>query len=247
MEINLTDDKNALALKEKELEKVGGLFYALKEMDQKDTEALLEAQNKYQKISSGLLENEDGENATLEQQLINAKQNVIQAQTEFKQCEMAMSHNRTQLKKKQKDACNTENEYEKCSTDLARKQKEVKSLENQLKALNYEDGCEESLRKQRSTLVVEMRSLREKLDEFESRYPQTRFEYRNPEPNFDTKSVKGIVCKLINVRDKKAAYALEVAAGERVNISIFVRKNFVNTYDCCVSALQCNSRYRNHQ
>lgn len=216
MKINIADDINALTLKEKELEKVGGIFQKLKEMDQKDTEAVLEAQEKFQKISSGLLESEDGNNATLEQQLINAKQSMIQAQTEFKQCEMAMNHNRQQLNKKEKDMNNTENEYKKYNIDLNKKEKELKSLENELKALNYKAGYIEDLKKQRHTLITEIRSLREKLDQFESKYPQTRFEYRNPESNFNAKSVKGMVCKLIDIKDKRAAYALEVAAGGKV-------------------------------
>jgi len=224
IKINIMDDKNALASKEKELEKVGGLFQKLREMDQKDADAVLEAQQKYQKISTGLLESEDGENATLEQQLINVKQNIIQAQTELKQCEMTLNHNKQQLSKKQKDTCNTENEYKKYSVDLEKKNKELKNLENELQKLDYKDGYAEDLKHQKNTLMAEIRPLREKLDQFESRYPQTRFEYQKPEPNFNAKSVKGIVCKLINVKDKKAAYALEVAAGGKV---IFLDTKFL--------------------
>ncbi|EZA59560.1 hypothetical protein DMN91_011082 [Ooceraea biroi] len=216
IKINITDDRNVLASKEKEVEKVGGLFQKLREMDQKDSEAVLEAQQKYQKVSAGLLESEDGENATLEQQLINAKQNITQAQTELKQCEMMLNHNRQQLSKRQKDTRNTENEYKKYSADLERKEKDLKNLENELQKLNYKDGYAEDLKNQRNALIAEIRPLREKLDQFESRYPQTRFEYRDPEPNFDARSVKGIVCKLISVKDKKAAYALEVAAGGKL-------------------------------
>lgn len=218
---NIMDDQTALASKEKELENVGGLFQKLKLVDQKDADAVLEAQQKYQKISAGLLESEDGENATLEQQLINAKQNITQAQTELKQCEMMLSHNKQQLSKKQKDTRNNENEYKKYTIDLERKEKELKNLENELQKLNYKDGYIEDLKNQRNTLIAEMRPLREKLEQFESRHPQTRFEYQNPEPNFDARSVKGIVCKLIHVKDKKAAYALEVAAGGKVIFNFF--------------------------
>lgn len=213
---NIADDKNALVLKEKELEKVGGLFQKLKEMDQKDSEAVLEAQEKYQKISAGLLESEDGENATLEQQLIHAKQSVTQAQTELKQCEMTLNHNRQQLSKKQKEMQNTASEYQKCNVGLETKEKELKNLENNLQKLNYKDGLSQDLNTQRSNLIAEIRQLREKVDQFESRYPQTRFEYRNPESNFNAKSVKGIICKLMNVKDKRAAYALEIAAGGKL-------------------------------
>ncbi|XP_072753642.1 structural maintenance of chromosomes protein 2 [Anoplolepis gracilipes] len=213
---NIVDDKNALILKEQELEKVGGVFQNLKEMDQKDTEALLKAQEKYQKISAGLLESEDGKNATLEQQLINAKQSITQAQTELKQCKMMLDHNRQQLNKKQKDMHSTENEYKKYNMDLGNKEKELKSLENKLQQLNYKNGYLEDLKDQKNILMGEIRPLREKLDQFELRYPQTRFDYQKPEPNFNPKSVKGMVCKLLSLKDKKVAYALEVAAGAKL-------------------------------
>lgn len=218
IKINIADDKNALTSKEKELENVGGVFQELKEMDQKDADAVVEAQRKYQKISAGLLESEDGENATLEQQLINAKQNITQAQTELKQCEMTLNHNKQQLSMKQKNTRNTENEYKKYSMDLERKEKELKNLENEMQKLNYKDGYAEDLESERKTLIAEIRPLQDKLNQFESRHPQTRFKYQPPEPNFDARSVKGIVCNLISVKDKKAAYALEVAAGGKVNI-----------------------------
>ncbi|EFN85328.1 structural maintenance of chromosomes protein 2 [Harpegnathos saltator] len=213
---NIEDDKKVLMLKEKEFGKVGDLFQKLKEMDQKDAEAVLKAQEKYQKISSGLLESDDGENATLEQQLINAKQNMVQAQTELKQCEMTLNHNRQQLTKKQEDMHNTENEYKKYNKDLEVKEKELENLRNELDRLNYEDNYVEDLMKQKHTLITEIRSLHEKIDQFESRYPQTKFDYRKPEPNFNSQSVKGIVCKLLNIKDKKTAYALEIAAGGKL-------------------------------
>ncbi|KAL6267069.1 hypothetical protein P5V15_000145 [Pogonomyrmex californicus] len=214
--VNITDDKNILTLKEKELEKVGGFFQKLKEMCQKDTKAVLEAQEKYQKVSAGLLESEDGENATLEQQLISAKQNMTQAQTELKQCEMTLNHNRQQLNKKQKDMHSTENEYKKYNVDLEKKEKELKNLQNEMQKLNYKDGYLEDLKNQKNKLITEIQPLREKLNQFESRYPRTRFHYQNPEPNFNVKSVKGIVCNLINLKDTRAAYALEVAAGGKL-------------------------------
>lgn len=217
IKINIADDTNALASKEKELEKVGGLFQTLKEMDQKDNEAVIEAQKKYQKISAGLLESEDGTNATLEQQLINAKQSITQAQTELKQCKMTLDHNSQQLSKKQKEMKNTANEYQRYKVGLETKEKELKTLESDLQKLNYEDGLVEDLNAQRSNLIAEIRQLRETMDQFELRHPQTRFDYRNPGPNFNAKSIKGIVCKLISVKNKQAAYALEIAAGNKVN------------------------------
>ncbi|CAK9828217.1 Structural maintenance of chromosomes protein 2 [Anthophora retusa] len=216
LKANIADDQDALTLKQQEFAKVEELFKSLKEKDQQDCEAVLIAQEKYQKISSGLLESKDGDNATLEQQLINAKQNAIEAQTQLKQFEMTLDHNRTQLKNKKADMKNNDDEYKKYTKDLEIKEKEVKNLENELKKLNYEDGSIEQLTEQKNTLRNEIRRLEERIDDFESRYPQIRFEYQKPVPNFNHNSVKGVVCKLITVKDKRAAYALEIAAGAKL-------------------------------
>ncbi|XP_076291104.1 structural maintenance of chromosomes 2 isoform X2 [Lasioglossum baleicum] len=216
LKINIKDDEITCASRQKEYAKVEGLFKQLKETDQQDCKAVEAAQEKYQKISSGLLESQDGENATLEQQLITAKQAASEAQTERKQCDMTLNHNREQLKRKKTDLKSTGDEYKKYTKDLEDKEKELKNMENQLKRLNYQDGTIEALKQQRHTLRNEIRALEEKVDYFESRHPQTRFEYQKPEPNFNPNSVKGVVCKLITVKDKRAAYALDIAAGGKL-------------------------------
>lgn len=226
LKANIADDENAFTSKQTEYSKVEELFKTLKETDEQDCKAVLLAQEKYQKISAGLLESQDGENATLEQQLISAKQNVIEAQTQHKQCEMTLNHNRKQLEKKKVDLKNTGDEYKKYTKDLENKEKEVKNLENELKKLNYEDGCVERLTEQKRTLRNEVLALEEEVDHFESRYPQIRFEYQKPGPNFDHNSVKGIVCKLITVKDKKAAYALDIAAGGKVFNNFCIKFTF---------------------
>ncbi|XP_068966367.1 structural maintenance of chromosomes protein 2 [Bombus flavifrons] len=216
LKANVVDDENAFTSKQKEYAKVEDLFRTLKETDEQDCKAVLLAQEKYQKISSGLLESQDGENATLEQQLISAKQNVTEAQTQRKQCEMTLNHNREQLKKKKVDLKNTGDEYRKYTKDLENKEKEIKYLKNELKKLNYEDGSVERLKEEKRALTNEVLTLEDEVDHFESRYPQIRFEYQKPDPNFKHDSVKGVVCKLITVKDKKAAYALDIAAGGKL-------------------------------
>lgn len=42
------------------------------------------------------------------------------------------------------------------------------------------------------------------------------FRYRDPEPNFQASRVKGVVAKLVQVKDSAAATALEVAAGGKL-------------------------------
>ncbi|XP_012285924.1 structural maintenance of chromosomes protein 2 [Orussus abietinus] len=213
---SIADDERLLATKEEELNAVGNLFKKLKEDEQRDHAALLAAQEKYQRISSGLLENENGENATLEQQLITAKQNATQAQTEIKQCEMALTHAKEQLSKKEKEMHNTDKEYVNDSKQLENKEKQLKNTENNLKKLDYDEGALEAKQEQKRVLLKEVRDLQEKLDIFESGHPRLRFQYRDPVPNFNRATVWGLACKLIKMRDSRNAHALENAAGGKL-------------------------------
>lgn len=63
----------------------------------------------------------------------------------------------------------------------------------------------------------------DKLDLGVARYPQLCFNYKDPERNFDHSSVKGLVCKLIKLRDASTATALEVTAGGKVKKKVLYK------------------------
>lgn len=213
---NIKDDQKFLADKEKEIGKFGNLFQTLKDNEKNDADALAAAEDTYNKINAGYLQSDTGENATMEQQIINAKESAAQAQTDLKKCELDLKHNQELLQKKTKDLSNTSSDYKKDSQALEVKEKEVKNLENHLKKFNYQEGHIEGLNQQRQELMREVHHLRDRVDNFESNYPNLRFNYQKPHPTFDERSVKGLVCKLITVKDKQAAYALDITAGGRV-------------------------------
>ena len=48
------------------------------------------------------------------------------------------------------------------------------------------------------------------------RFPQIQFEYNDPSAGFDRRRVRGPVVRLMRVREREAATALEVTAGGRV-------------------------------
>ncbi|KAF7995218.1 hypothetical protein HCN44_004690 [Aphidius gifuensis] len=188
---NLTDDKTAYDDKKNELNNVGGLFEKLRKKNDEDAASVIAAQERLQKITAGLLETDTGENATLEQQLMNAKRNATTADTEVKQCEMGLKFSKEQLSLKQKETKTNDTDYQRDNKDLELKEKQLKTLTNELKKLNYEDGSLEILKDEKHLII-------------------------NPSPNFNRDSVKGLVCTLLRLKDKKTAYALDVAAGNRL-------------------------------
>lgn len=75
--------------------------------------------------------------------------------------------------------------------------------------MNELKGC-------RHVLLNEIRTLQEKVERFRANYSHTNFQYRDPETNFNRRSVHGVVCRLFKLKDNTAATALETAAGGRV-------------------------------
>ncbi|XP_047490218.1 structural maintenance of chromosomes protein 2-like [Penaeus chinensis] len=216
LEKSLADDIKALEGKKKESEKLQGTFDTMRAQDQADEDALAAAEKRLQAISSGMYSAGDGEDATLQEQLIKTKASITAAKTETKQAEMKLKHSREELKKKQQEMKRTASDYAKDKSLLERMEKEVKNLETQLQKLDYDDGKVEELEGQRRVLNHEVMNLREKVEGLESRYPQLCFNFRDPEKNFDRTSVKGLVCKLVRLRDSNTATALEVTAGGKL-------------------------------
>lgn len=77
--------------------------------------------------------------------------------------------------------------------------------------IEYEEGTLERLQERENHLNEECRQLTQEL----SRQGGQRYEvaYRDPEPNFDRRQVKGLVCRLFDVRDAKYTTALSTCGG----------------------------------
>lgn len=73
------------------------------------------------------------------------------------------------------------------------------------------------LLERRRLLYKETQHLQEKVDNFTSRRPYTKFNYTDPHPNLNKGSVKGVVCGLFKCEDTANCLALETAAGGRVS------------------------------
>lgn len=71
LEKSIKDDEKVLTEKQQNMAKVGDLFESLKQADEVDSKAYADAKKRYEAISSGLATNEDGEAASLQDQLIS--------------------------------------------------------------------------------------------------------------------------------------------------------------------------------
>ncbi|CAH1162979.1 unnamed protein product [Phaedon cochleariae] len=213
---NLEDDRKALAAKEQELGKVQGMFEALKGNDERDTEAFALSQRKFEAVSAGMEVNEEGEAQTLQEQFMRAKEEAAKADTESKQASMQLTSCQAQLAEKQRGLGANSADFEKDRGLLGQKEKEVKALETNIGKLNFSEQRMHELTEKRRHLNQETRGMRDRVDNFYARRPFMNFQYSDPEPNFDKRSVKGMVCNLIECEDPATCLALETAAGGRL-------------------------------
>ncbi|KAI5628196.1 structural maintenance of chromosomes protein 2, partial [Silurus asotus] len=213
---NMEEDKKVLSAKEGEVAKAAERLRAVQEEGQKDAEELEAAQQHFKAVSAGLSANEDGEAATLAGQMMTCKNDMSKAETEAKQAQMKLKHAQQELKSKQAQVKKMDSGYKKDQDAFEAVQKGRDKLQAELEKLNYEDGREEHLIEQKRQLSREVNNLREKYESFMGRFPNLRFEYSNPEKNWDPSKVKGLVANLFTVTDVCNATALEVVAGGRL-------------------------------
>ncbi|CAH1965906.1 unnamed protein product [Acanthoscelides obtectus] len=216
LEKNLKDDTKSLQEKEQELSKDQSLFETLKGNDEKDNEAFDLAQKKFEALSAGMEVNEEGEAQTLQEQLMQAEGEASKVNTEIKQALMQLEFCQSKLKDMQKEGRQSTGDYQKDEAVAQKKEKELNILQARIGTLNYSQEKMDELVGKRRTLNNELRNQRERVDNFYARRPYMNFQYTDPEPNFNRKSVKGVVARLINVVDKNASLALETAAGGRL-------------------------------
>ena len=124
------------------------MFDKLREEDERSKAELEAAQAKYQAISLGEEITEDGGSATIQEQIIRAKQEKSSAETEIKSADTKIKHNKEQLKKKQIEMKKTEAEYRRDSGSLNKYEKEVADIEARLARIQYEEGHVERLETQ---------------------------------------------------------------------------------------------------
>lgn len=80
--------------------------------------------------------------------------------------------------------------------------------------INYEERTIERLDERQTQLNALCRQLQNEFNHKGAH--QFEIQYRDPEPNFDRRKVRGMVCKLLKVRDPKYSLALSTCGGGRL-------------------------------
>ncbi|KAK9747108.1 RecF/RecN/SMC N terminal domain [Popillia japonica] len=213
LEKNLKIDENALKSKEQDLAKTNDFYENLKNNENTDVEALAACQKRYEAICAGMEVNDNGEAQTLMSQLMNAKRELMQAETDITVSQNELEYSKQQLKEKQANLGGETTSYVQDKKQLEILEKDMKNMKNSLSKLKYSEEQMIQLQERRKTLSNELRRLRDNTERFYASRPYTRFIYTDPENNFNRRTVHGLVCDLIDIQNKKNCIAIETAAG----------------------------------
>ncbi|KAI3955504.1 hypothetical protein MKW98_028449 [Papaver atlanticum] len=172
----------------------------------------------YEKEYQGVLagKSSGNEDKCMEEQLADAKAAVGAAETELKQlktkishCERELVEKRQQLMTKGAEAVAVENELRNYRSDLEK-------IKMALESVSYNEGQMEALQKDRKLELEVVQKLRDETRILSGQSARAQFTYRDPVKDFDRSKVKGMVAKLVKVKDSSTLTALEVTAGGKL-------------------------------
>ncbi|CAN6468378.1 unnamed protein product [Victoria cruziana] len=175
---------------------------------------LNDCEKEYQGVLAG--KSNGDESKCLEDQLADAKAAAGNAETEIKQLKTKIEHLGKELKEKKKQAMSKQQEAKKVENQLEGKKIDVENVKAALESLAYDECHMEALQKERSEQLDAIRKLKDEIRVLSAQLANVQFTYRDPIKGFDRSKVKGVVAKLIKVKDDTALTAIEVAAGGKL-------------------------------
>ncbi|KAJ1388616.1 SMCs flexible hinge [Sesbania bispinosa] len=178
------------------------------------TKSLEEHEKEYQGVLAG--KSSGDEEKCLEDQLGDAKIAVGNAETELKQLKTKISHCEKELKEKTNQLRSKREEAIAVEKELNSRRKDVENVKMGLESLPYKEGEMEALQKERESEMDCVQKLKDEIRNISAYLANVEFKYRDPVKNFDRSKVKGVVAKLIKVKDRSTMTALEVTAGGKL-------------------------------
>lgn len=208
--------------KSRELDQSGAQLLA-KEAEVQAADTLSAALcRKYQNACAGVADEAGAELLSLPEQVGAWEKREREAHSAVQQCQQKATYIRAQLKELQKAAAVQSNDSSSILIEVEQLQLKVSEAESRLQVVRAQDPAlaqldENFLRQQRHALQQSVAQSRDTADRLTaSLEARLRFEFRDPERGFDRSRVKGLVARLITVRDPGTSTALEIAAGSKL-------------------------------
>uniref|UniRef100_A0A7S2XJV8 SMC hinge domain-containing protein n=1 Tax=Attheya septentrionalis TaxID=420275 RepID=A0A7S2XJV8_9STRA len=168
-------------------------------------------------MCAGISSEESDEGMTLPDQISKAHSDANNAEAKAKQATMKVTHLSKTLKSVERDMKKEEKSAAKLASKKEQSEAAVEALKTKLSQINFSEDEFNSLDNQKVELENNVSSLRETVETFSAQLQgRLSFNYSDPVRGFDRSKVKGLVAKLIQVKESAHATALEVVAGGKL-------------------------------
>eukprot|EP00939_MAST-03C_sp_MAST-3C-sp1_P002738 g2738.t1 len=182
--------------------------------------ALAASQQKLQALSAGMTADTDGTDGgakSMAQKLLEARAEMSKSEAEIGQIELKLKHRNGESKKVAKQLKKEEKKHATLAKQLQKADAEVKRIQSKITGLRYDESEESELEKKVEIRERELAELDERIEALTAKLSRfVNFTYHRPSASFDPSRVKGLVGRLVKVKDASMTTAVEVAAGGRL-------------------------------
>eukprot|EP01116_Phalansterium_solitarium_P024546 TRINITY_DN9018_c0_g1_i1.p1 TRINITY_DN9018_c0_g1~~TRINITY_DN9018_c0_g1_i1.p1 ORF type:complete len:1029 (-),score=578.04 TRINITY_DN9018_c0_g1_i1:534-3620(-) len=177
-----------------------------------------ELQQQHQAVQAGLAVDISSSSAvSLQHRLLEAKKAASEAATEAKSCALRIEHAAKELASKRKQAHSASADYNGLLADCQQAEKLLERLRAQLASIDYDPDAELQRAAQLKQHTIDVTQLRQRVETLESQLAGFECAYSMPDKNFDRRRVRGLIARLVRLRQEETALALEVTAGGRLH------------------------------
>ncbi|KAL6613984.1 hypothetical protein ACP70R_036254 [Stipagrostis hirtigluma subsp. patula] len=211
---NIEDIKRSILERDAAVKNVENGASDMKRRAEDLTKELDESEKEYQGVLAG--KSSANEKKCLEDQLRDAKAAVGEAESGLKQLTTKISHSEKELREKKAQLISKRDEATASENELKARTEDLQGIKASMESINYEEGQMEALQKDRATELEVVQKLKDRVRNLSGDLANVHFSYRDPVRDFDRSKVKGVVARLVKLKDSSTATALEIAAGGRL-------------------------------
>ena len=213
----IANASEARAEKHKELEVVTSeLEIKEKELTAAE-ESVRQHRERYQNACAGIADESNAGLLSIPEQIGNWERKAREAESMIQQNAIRLEHARKSAKEKLKFSRVEEDEHKRNTEQLEVLQRNVTDAETAFSAASAEVKNEDHIRRDIVGCKQRCLTLKDAVDGLTAQLEaRLRFEFKDPVRGFDRTKVRGMVAKLVKVRDMRDATALEVVAGGKL-------------------------------
>ena len=187
-----------------------------KELDHKK-QVLQKNEDLFSTLSTGI-SSEGSTNGGYLANLQDTKRKHADTMVEIQKCNMQISHLKAELENSRRKEDSKKADLLKIKGSIAKHNQILEGLKLKLSQIGFDPSKYKELQTKERSISEVLNQLKSQFQNFRRQNPQFDFTYERPNPNFDSKSVKGLAGELFSLPESNfsAATALEVCAGRRL-------------------------------